>query len=125
MRFLEARKGKDKPHTRTLREKTTPPTKNTAQALAENCRVWLERLRVQRRRERYRQLRTVDRESADDRLTSATKKTTPALSEYHRVSRWQARTSEDNARVRLKYVNDMYTVSVFSALSKEKIVLLP
>ena len=46
---------------------------------------------LQRRRERYHQLRTVDRESADDRLTSATEKT--ALSEYHRVSRWQARTS--------------------------------
>ena len=46
--------------------------------------------RLQRRRQRERQLRTGDRESADDRLTSAT---TPALSEYHRVSRWQARTS--------------------------------
>ena len=34
--------------------------------------------RLQRRRERYRQLimRTVNRESADDRLTSATEKTT-------------------------------------------------
>ena len=53
----------------------------------------LEQLRIQMRRERYRQLRTVDRESADDRLASATEKTTPALSEYHRVSRWQARTS--------------------------------
>ena len=55
----------------------------------------LEQLRIQRRRDRYCQLRTVDRESADDRLTSATEKpeTTPALSEYHRVSRWQARTS--------------------------------
>ena len=31
---------------------------------------------------RERQLRTGDRESADDRLTSATDKTTPALSEY-------------------------------------------
>ena len=36
------------------------------------------------------QLRTVDPESADDRLTSATEKTTPTLSQYHRVSRWQA-----------------------------------
>ena len=49
--------------------------------------------RLQRRRQHERQLRTVDRESADDRPTSATEKTTPALSEYHRVSRWQARTS--------------------------------
>ena len=50
---------------------------------------------------RARQLRTVDRESADDRLTSATEKTTPALSEYvqyHRVSRWQARTSATEKR---------------------------
>ena len=39
---------------------------------------------------RARQLRTGDRESADDRLTSATEKT---LSEYQRVSQWQARTS--------------------------------
>ena len=38
--------------------------------------------RLQRRRQRERQLRTGDRESADDRLTSATDKTTPALSEY-------------------------------------------
>ena len=38
--------------------------------------------RLQRRRLRERQLRTGDRESADDRLTSATDKTTPALSEY-------------------------------------------
>ena len=53
----------------------------------------LERLLYKRRREHYCQLRTVDRESADDRLTSATEKTTPALSVYHRVSRWQARTS--------------------------------
>ena len=48
---------------------------------------------LQRRRQRERQLRTGDRESADDRLTSATDKTTPAIAEYHRVSRWQARTS--------------------------------
>ena len=34
---------------------------------------------------RARQLRTVDRESADDRLTSATEKTTPALSEYSTI----------------------------------------
>ena len=46
--------------------------------------------RLQRRRKRERQLRTGDRESADGRLTSATDETTPALSEYHRVSRWQA-----------------------------------
>ena len=43
----------------------------------------LERLQRRRqRRQRERQLRTGDRESADDRLTSATDKTTPALSEY-------------------------------------------
>ena len=34
---------------------------------------------------RARQLRTVDRESADARLTSATEKTTPALSEYSTI----------------------------------------
>ena len=38
-------------------------------------------------------MRTVDRESTDDRLKSATEKTTSAVSEYHRVSRWQTRTS--------------------------------
>ena len=54
--------------------------------------------RLQRRRQHESQLRTVDRESADNKPTSATEKTTPALSKsrtlkYHRVSRWQGRTS--------------------------------
>ena len=72
---------------------------------------------------RARQLRTVDRESADDRLTSATEKTTPVLSEYHRVSRWQARSLERLQRRRQREGQTEIckrTVSVFSALSKEK-----
>ena len=87
---------------------------------AESAADRLERLPIRRIRERYRQLRTVDRESADDRLTSATEKTTPALSEYHRVSRWQARTSEGNARVRLKYVNvHVHCLRVFSFVKRK------
>ena len=66
---------------------------------------------------RARQLRTVDRESADDRLTSATEKTTPALSEYStiespdgRLERLQRRSY---ARVRLN------TVHVFSSVKRK------
>ena len=71
-----------------------PQTENTTQASAENCRTVEsadDRLERLQRRIRACQLRTVDRKSADDRLTSATDKTTRALSD--RVSRWQARTS--------------------------------
>ena len=56
---------------------------------------------------RARQLRTVDRESADDRLTSATEKTTPALQYLSTVpsslpmAGYNVCNGEDNARVRL------------------------
>ena len=59
--WFEARKGKDK--ATYVREKTLRSGE-----------------RLKRRTQRQRQLRTVHRESADDRLTSATEKTMPALS---------------------------------------------
>ena len=72
------------------------------------------------------QLRTLDRESADDRLTSATEKTTPTLSDRVPSSLpmtgYNVCNGEDNARVRLKYVN-VHCLRVFSFV--KKCVLLP
>ena len=71
---------------------------------------------------RARQLRTVDRESADDRLTSATEKTTPVLSEYSTTESSDGRLERLQRRRQREGQTEHCP---FSALSKEKFVLLP
>ena len=66
---------------------------------------------------RARQLRTVDRESADARLTSATEKTTPALSEYSTIESPDGRLERLQRRRQREGQTD--TVHVFSSVKRK------